>query len=436
MKNTEDRSLPSGKTVTAERKTGFVVMAKPVGSVCNLRCRYCYYLDAGTRRKEEPHEGRKIMSDEVLENFIRQYFEDNPGPAVQFNWHGGEPTLAGLDFYKKVVALQKKYCPVGWEFWNNIQTNGLLLDDEWCAFLAENHFDIGFSIDGTESIHDRFRVHPDGSPSYEEASESILRLQAHGIQPDLLCTVTMDAAKNPEKVYRTLKNFHTGWIQFIPIVVREQEVQQEDPEAEPQVEMAVEQMSETEKPAVRLTPESVTPQAYGKFLCDIFDQWICHDLGSTDVQLFAETAQVLAGGQASLCTMAPVCGRVPVLEYDGNVYSCDHFVDTEHCLGNVLDTRISALLENDFQKAFGMSKQTALPGKCRSFPYLRLCSGGCLKDRFHADGSYDLCDGLRMYYEHAVPLLQEIMAMSRRKVPNGTIMAEMRSRLKKLGKRV
>lgn len=408
------------------KKTGFVVMAKPVGSVCNLRCRYCYYLDAGERRGEAPAEGRKIMSDEVLEVFIRQYFEDNPGPAVQFNWHGGEPTLAGLDFYRKAVELQKKYCPEGWEFWNNIQTNGLLLDEEWCAFLAENRFDIGLSIDGTEMIHDKYRIHPDGSPSYEQAAESIRRLQAHGIQPDLLCTVTMDTAKSAEKAYRTLKNFHTGWIQFIPIVVRRQTGEGTE-DAEEQREHTAE---------IELTSESVTPEAYGKFLCDVFDQWISHDLGAVDVQLFAETAQVLAGGQASLCTMAPVCGRVPVLEYDGNVYSCDHFVDKEHCLGNVKEHRISALLDTEEQKAFGMAKRDALAEKCRQCPYLKLCSGGCLKNRFLEGGAYDLCEGLRMFYDHAVPLLKDIMAMSRKRIPNGTIMAEMRSRLKKQGKRV
>ena len=371
------------------KPNSFVVMAKPVGSVCNLHCSYCYYLDAGARNGQF-HQQR--MTDQLLENYIRQYIEASPGPTVQFTWHGGEPALAGLDFYKKAVALQKKYLPQGWECWNNLQTNGLLLNDEWCEFLAENHFDVGLSIDGSQQIHDRYRKHPNGRGSFEEAAAAVRRLQAHGIQPDLLCTVTADSAKDPLAVYRGLKSLNTGWIQFIPIVRRENG---------------------------KVTPDSVTPEGYGKFLCDIFDQWIYHDLGQLDIQLFAEMALVWSGGEASLCWMAPVCGRVLIVEQDGGVYSCDHFVDPQHHIGNIQEASLAQLAELPFQQQFGNAKRDKLTSQCKNCRWLSLCNGGCLKDRFAVSeegepGLYYLCDGLRALFAHGEKPLKQVMEYSRR----------------------
>lgn len=386
---------------------GFVVMAKPVGSRCNLRCEYCYYLDAGKRNGEEVQER---MSYETLEAMIRQHIEGNPGPAIQFNWHGGEPLLAGLDFYRKAVELEQKYLPAGWECWNNIQTNGVLLDDEWCAFLAENHFDIGLSIDGCALVHDRYRHHPDGSGSYAEALRGAELLKKHGIQPDLLCTVNSFTAKNAQRVYAGLRSLHTGWIQFIPIVVR--------------------------FPDGSLAPESVTPEAYGQFLTEVFREWASHDMGKLDVQLFAETASSLAGIPANLCTMCETCGRVLIAEHDGSVYSCDHFVDPAHRIGNLHEASLAELVDLPVQKAFGNAKKTGLTGKCRRCRHLSICHGGCLKDRFFVNeageaGQYYLCEGLKAYFDLAVPVLRQCMNWSRQGMGSDMIMARLRTAFKK-----
>jgi len=383
-----------GDTATSETipASPFSVMVKPVGSHCNLRCSYCYYLPT-------PQFGPPRMTDEALETFVRQYIAASQGPAVSFVWHGGEPTLAGLDFYRRVVQLQQQYLPDGWECWNNLQTNGVLLDDEWCEFLAHNHFDVGLSIDGTPEIHDQYRPNPQGAGSYQAAVDAIARLQAHGVQPDLLCTVTSTTTRDALSVYRRLRDFGTGWVQFIPIV-RESESGQ-------------------------LTPDSVSGQAYGDFLVTVFDEWVLHDLGRLNVQLFAETMRVLAGGQAGLCWMAPTCGRALIVEADGGVYSCDHFVTPKHRLGSVLGDELGQLADSPEQLEFGDEKRTGLPPECLSCPWLDLCNGGCPKDRLW-DGHNVLCAGLSQFFAHAVPKLTQIIAMTRAGGTPSAIMDELR----------
>ena len=382
-------------------------MAKPAGASCNLRCRYCYYLGSSERRKA-PASG--IMSDETLETYIRQYIEGNPGPELTFFWHGGEPLLSGLDFYKKAVALEKKYCPEGLTVYNNIQTNGTLLNDEWCAFFKEERFDVGLSIDGAGWLHDEYRIHGDGRGSYDEAVRGIALLKKHGILPDLLSTVTLDSCRKPLNVYNALKSFHTGWVQFIPIVVKR----------------GLSAAGET-----LVTEESVTPEAYGRFLIAVFDEWASHDLGTTDVQLFSEIAGILAGNPSHLCMLSPVCGQVAVLEWDGKVYSCDHFVDEAHCIGDIRETPLRELMELPRQKAFGEAKSSGLPETCVKCPYLSLCNGGCLKDRFLPDGRYYLCEGLRRFFDHSVPVLKMILEETKRGTSAGNVMAKVRSLLKK-----
>ncbi len=368
-------------------KDPFVVMVKPMGSACNLRCSYCYYLDAGTRTGK-PHQTR--MTDEMLEEFIRGYIKASPGPNVSFVWHGGEPTLAGLPFFEKAVALQKKYLPEGFSCWNNLQTNGILLDEEWCRFLAENHFDVGLSIDGASWIHDRFRKDINGNGTYDRTVEAAKRLKAAGIRPDLLCTVTRASSEEPLAVYRALRGLDTGWIQFIPIVCRDEQG--------------------------NVTPDSVTPEGYGRFLSVIFDEWLQNDLGKLDVQLFAEMATVYAGRPASLCYMAPRCGRVLIVEHDGSVYSCDHFVDGDHRIGNIAETSLGALVDSPLQKKFGGSKEEKLTAKCKRCPWLFLCRGGCLKDRFAVtedgeEGLYYLCKGMEAFFAHTEKPVKTVMEM-------------------------
>ena len=367
----------------------FVVMAKPVGSRCNMRCSYCYYLDKG-RFSTHPKQTR--MSFTLLERLIRQTIEANPGPVVSFTWHGGEPTLAGLDFYEKALELERKYLPKGWQAWNSLQTNGLLLNDRWCRFLKEHRFDVGLSIDGSAAVHDANRRDLGGGPTFQRARQAAARLKAAGVLPDLLCTVNAQNLQDPEGVYQALRELGTGWVQFIPIVAF--------------------------LPDGSLAPQSVTPQGYGTFLRRVFDLWVRQDLGKLDVQLFAEMARILAGGEPSLCWMSPTCGRVLVVEEDGGVYACDHFVDGEHRLGDLNRQRLEPLANSPRQLAFGSRKEEALTGECRSCPWYRFCGGGCPKDRFALSqegeaGQYYLCPGLKEFFAHVVPVLEQVMALSR-----------------------
>ena len=372
-----------------ERQAPFVMMAKPVGSRCNMRCSYCYYLEKG---KYSSHAKQTRMSFDLLEKLIRQYITASPGPVVSFTWHGGEPTLAGLDFYQKVVELEQKYLPRGWEAWNNLQTNGLLLNDAWCRFLKQNRFDVGLSIDGSAAVHDRNRRDRGGNTTYDRVRKAAERLRNAGILPDLLCTVNSASLEDPIAVYEGLRALGTGWVQFIPIVVR--------------------------FPDGSMAQESVTPEGYGDFLCRVFDAWVTQDLGRLDVQFFAETARVWAGGEASLCWMTPTCGRVLIAEEDGSIYSCDHYVDPPHRIGSLQTGNLGKLANSSAQFAFGDAKQDTLTAQCRACPWLSACNGCCPKDRFAVSrdgepGQSYLCQGLERFFAHAWDPLQRVMALSR-----------------------
>lgn len=418
----------------------FTVMAKPVGPRCNLACSYCYYLET-----EGMYGGARppTMSLGLLETYIRQYIEASPGPVVAFTWHGGEPTLAGLDFYRAAVELQQRYLPPGWTCWNNLQTNGILLDDEWCSFLAEAHFDVGLSIDGTEYVHDTYRRDRGGRGTHARVVEVARRLQAHGIQPDLLCTVTSTSAEDPVGVYRALRDLNTGWMQFIPIVRR--------------------------GPDGSVTPDSITPDGYGDFLCAVFDEWARNDIGRLEIQQVAEMALVWSGGTSNVCFMALTCGRVLIVEHDGAVYSCDHFVSPEHRIGYIGGSSEAAmatstggcivasssvdavefsagqaddcpagstlstlgdLVDSAVQRRFGDAKRDALPKQCRACAWLDVCNGGCPKDRFvRADGgdlNY-LCPGLRRLFAHAEQPLRRIIELRRKGAAPAAIMAALRA---------
>lgn len=386
-----------------QARAPFVVMAKPVGPLCNLRCSYCYYLET-ERFYSESHSFR--MSDALLETYIRQYIAASPGPIVLFVWHGGEPALAGLDFYRRAVELQKRYLPEGWTCWNNLQTNGILLDDEWCSFLAEAHFDVGLSLDGTPWLHDAYRKDRGGQGTYERAVTAVRRLQAHGIQPDLLCAVTSSLAKEPASVYRALSSLNTGWIQFIPIVRRTQDG--------------------------LMTPDSVTGEAYGDFLCRVFDEWLYHDLGKLEVQFFAELSLVWSGGTANVCWMAPTCGRVLIVEHDGGVYSCDHFVTPDHRIGDLQASQLAELVDAPAQRRFGADKSDRLPTQCLSCQWLAVCNGGCPKDRFAftndgEPGLNYLCSGLRQFFAHTERPLKQVIEWRRRGLSTEAIMNELRT---------
>ena len=285
-------------------------------------------------------------------------------------------------------------------------TNGILLDDEWCSFLADAHFDVGLSIDGTRWLHDAYRKDLQGRGTYECVVASIHRLQAHGIQPDLLCVVTSAVAKEPISVYRALRDFNTGWIQFIPIVRRASNGQ--------------------------ITSDSVTGEAYGHFLCTVFDEWVHHDLGRLNVQFFAEMLLVWSGGTTNVCWMAPTCGRVLIVEHDGGVYACDHFVTPEHRIGDLETSLLSELVDAPIQRRFGDNKRDRLSAQCRSCSWLMVCNGGCPKDRFALaedgePGLNYLCSGLRHFFAYAEKPLKKVIERMRQGLSPEAIMAELRA---------
>lgn len=360
----------------------FHVMTKPIGPVCNLDCAYCYYLrkDALFAAGEDFR-----MSAEVLEGFVHDYIAAHPGPHVDFAWQGGEPTLMGLDFFRRAVALQKRYLPGGWTCANALQTNGTLLDEDWGTFLREEGFLVGISMDGPAELHDVYRLDKRGRPTHAAVLRGLRLLQRLGVEHNVLCTVHRGNACHPLEVYRFFREAGVTWLQFIPIVERSGEA--------------------------GVSERSVDADQYGTFLCSIFDEWIRHDVGSVFVQIFEEAARVWAGMPASLCVLQETCGRGLVIEHNGDVYACDHFVAPEHRRGNVADGDLAAMVESPEQRAFGQAKRDALPRVCRRCEVRFLCHGGCPKERFirSADGepglSY-LCPGHRRFFRHAAPQLR------------------------------
>jgi len=365
-----------------------VVMAKPVGPVCNFNCGYCYYL-----RKTGlfgPGE-RYRMGHDILEAYVAALIAASPGPDVHFVWHGGEPTLAGMPFYTEALALQERYLPAGWSCENNIQTNGSLLDDAWCAFLAEHRFTVGLSIDGPARLHDAGRPDRRGRPTHDRVMRGLRNLRAHGIEPDVLCTLNARNVAYPAEVYRFFLREDVRWLQFLPVVDRGADG--------------------------RVSDWSVPAEAMGEFLCSVFDEWVRHDVGRIGVQNFLEGLLVATGRPANLCVVAETCGRALAIEHDGVVYSCDHFVDPAHRLGDVAADGIAALVGGDEQRGFGAAKRDALPACCRACPVLVYCNGGCPKDRFIASpegesGLNYLCAGYRRFFGHVEPYLGRMAALA------------------------
>ena len=379
----------------------FVVMAKPVGPVCNLDCGYCYYL----KKKDlfAPGEVFK-MRPEVLEAYVASFIASSPGPVVHFGWHGGEPTLAGIEFYRHALELQRHYLPAGWRCVNNLQTNATLLDERWCAFLAEQNFAVGISIDGSARLHDAYRADRRGRSTHARAMRGLGLLRAAGVDPDVLCTLNAANAAEPTEVYRFFLDNGVRWLQFLPVVER------------------------LEDGAV--SERSVGPQAMGEFLCSVFDEWVRHDIGRIGVQNFLECFLVASGRPPNICIMSPTCGQVLAMEHDGSVYACDHFVDPDHVLGNVTRDGLGALLELPQQIAFGHAKQADLPGCCHRCHVRRFCNGGCPKDRFASSpegegGLNYLCAGYELFYEHALPYLEQMVALSRQDRPISDLSGEL-----------
>ncbi len=374
------------------------VMTKPVSSMCNLSCRYCYYLEKANLYRNEDKAGRFTMSEDLLERFIRDYIESQTMPQVLFSWHGGEALMRPLSFYKRVVELQKHYAR-GVQIDNSIQTNGTLLTDEWCEFFRENGWLVGVSIDGPQEFHDEYRRNKMGQPSFRKVMQGINLLNKHGVEWNALAVVNDFNADYPLDFYNFFKEIGCRYIQFTPIVERFYPHKDGRHLASPM-----------DNGKVPLADFSVSPEQWGEFLVTLFDEWVKEDVGKYFIQLFDATLANWVGQQPGVCTMARTCGHAGVMEYNGDVYSCDHFVFPEYKLGNIRTHTLVEMMYGERQQQFGMDKYAKLPAQCKNCEFLFACNGECPKNRFAftADGEPGLnylCSGYKRYFRHVAPYM-------------------------------
>lgn len=371
------------------------VMLKPAGAHCNLACKYCYYLEKNNLYQNSH---RHLMSDEMLEQFTREYIEAQTMPQVLFTWHGGEPLMRSIDFYKKALALQKKYAH-GKQIDNAIQTNGTLLTDEWCEFFAKNHWLVGISIDGPQEYHDHYRMTPAGKPSWEKVMQGISLLKKHRVEWNAMAVVNAYNAEHPLEFYHFFRDNGCQYLQFTPIVERLTE--HEDGRTLASI---------ADDREIPLADASVTPQQWGNFLCTIFDDWVRHDVGKTFVEIFDCTLANWMGVLPGICAYSKECGHAGVMEHNGDVYSCDHFVFPEYKLGNIREQSLIDMLYGEKQQAFSRLKHTSLPRQCKECDMEFACHGECPKNRFEKDkygepGLNYLCQGYYQYYTHVSPYM-------------------------------
>ena len=396
----------------AVRITGpqaFNIMIKPVGSLCNLRCRYCYYLDkADIYGGKEPR-----MTYEMLETFIREYIAANDVPEVLFNWHGGEPLLMGLDFYRKAIQLQKKYAS-GKRIRNALQTNATLVTAEWAAFFRENGFLIGVSLDGPKDVHDCYRAGKGGGSTSERVVKGIAELYKAGVDYNIMTTVNSKSEGRGLEIYQFLKGAGTRFIQFMPVLEHVKDGRIVSPDEE----------------GSQIAPWSVSAEGFGRFLCDIFDYWVRHDVGSVFINQFDSTLAMWCGEQPGTCTFAQTCGGNSVIEHNGDLYPCDHFVYEDYRIGNVLETDLRTLMASEKQIRFGIDKRNGLPKKCVTCRWYFACHGECPKHRFNRTDSGEpglnaLCDGYSMFFSHVAPYMERMKQLLSEGRPPADIMSEL-----------
>ena len=380
------------------------VMLKPAGAHCNLACKYCYYLE---KNKLYPTAQRHLMSDEMLEQFTREYIEVQTMNQVLFTWHGGEPLLRSIDFYRKALSLQQKYAG-GRRIDNVIQTNGTLLTDEWCEFFAQNHWLVGISIDGPQPDHDHYRLTAAGKPSWQKVMQGIKLLKKHGVEWNAMAVVNAYNANHPLEFYRFFKENGCQFLQFTPIV--ERLTRHEDGRT---------LASLADKDEISLSEASVAPEQWGYFLCAIFDEWVRKDVGKIFVEIFDCTLANWMGISPGICAYSKECGHAGVMEHNGDVYSCDHFVFPEYKLGNIRDHSLIDMLYGEQQQEFSRLKHSSLPRQCKECDMEFACHGECPKNRFMKDKYGDsglnyLCPGYYHYYQHVAPYMdymkQELMS--------------------------
>ena len=402
-----------------EAAQGVHLMAKPTGAICNLDCSYCFYLE---KESMFPKRHRFLMSDEVLRSYIAQNIRNEPSPEVLFTWQGGEPMLRGLEFYRQAVAIQRQLSN-GKTIRNALQTNGVLLDEQWCEFLAEAGFTVGISLDGPREIHDAARVDKQGKPTFDAVINGIALLRKFRVEFNVLVTVTKEVSKHPQEVYRFLKGQGVTHIQFNPVVERIAKG------ADRELGLTFAQpgggglMSQT----AQLSPHSVAPEGYGEFLIAIFDEWVRGDVGTVYVMNFEWALASFLRLPATVCLFAENCGRSLVLEHDGNVYSCDHFVYPDYLIGNILNSDLAGLVDSPRQRAFGVAKSANLPDYCQRCDVRFACHGECPKNRFALTpdgqpGLNYLCPSYKSYFKHITKYMNAMAKLISHGQPASLIM--------------
>jgi len=372
--------------VVKQLSRDFQIFVKPAGASCNLRCSYCYYLG---KKDLFPDSPTLRMNVEILEKYICQHIEASEDDIIMFSWHGGEPLLAGMDFYQKAVQLQKKYKPSGRKILNGIQTNATLLTEEWCRFFATEDFIAGISIDGPGELHNKFRRTTRNEPTLQNVLYGYELLQKYGVTTEILCVLNSENVKYPLIIYNFFRQLGTKYITFLPLVTR-------DPGS-----------------PTGVSTESVGANDFGSFLSDIFNEWIAKDIGKIKIQIFEEALRPAFNQEHTMCIFRENCGGVPVVEHNGDFYSCDHYVDREHYLGNIADRPVGYYLDSERQRAFGMAKSLTLPRYCIECTVKEMCNGECPKNRFikSPDGEPGLnylCSGYKMFFENCQPFLETL----------------------------
>lgn len=405
---------------SSNRLAGFHIMAKPVGPICNLDCKYCFYLE---KENLYPETSDWRMSDDILESYIRQYIEAQNIPVVSFAWQGGEPTLLGVNYFRRIVELEKKYAK-GKRIENAFQTNGILLDDEWGEFLAQNDFLVGLSIDGPRALHDKYRVDKGGKPTFDRVMRGLGYLKKHNVEFNTLTVVQRHNSYHPLEVYRFLKEIGSGFMQFIPIVERIAGASAPD---------GLVLISPNSNVSARVSPWSVEPIRFGKFLNAIFDEWVRNDVGTYFVQIFDVALESWLGMEPSLCVFRETCGLALAIEHNGDVYSCDHYVYPEYKLGNIIENPLGALVNSRQQRHFGQDKHDTLPRYCRECEVRFACNGECPKHRFlrtpdGEEGLNYLCQGYKLFFNHIDPYMRFMAEELRQRRRPANVMEWVRQR--------
>ncbi len=410
MTASPNSTTPEARLTAAPFAHPMYIMVKPVGSACNLRCDYCYYLE---KQHLYANEGRQMLSDELLERFIREYIESQTTPEVLFTWHGGEPLVRPLAFYEKVVRLQQRYAR-GRRIANSLQTNGTLINDDWARFFHDQGWLIGVSLDGPEAYHDAFRRTRGGGPSFRNVIRGIDILNRHAVEWNALAVANRLNGDHPLSFYRFFKNIGCQYIQVTPVV--ERLAHHDDGR---QLASLVDEG--------QLAPFSIRPKQWGNFLCTIFDEWVRHDVSMFFFNIFDATLANWVGVAPGLCTMAKHCGHAGVMEHNGDVYSCDHFVFPEYKLGNIHEQSLVEMMYSERQRRFGRAKADSLPTQCRECQWLNACHGECPRNRFIRTANGEpglnyLCEGYRQYFSHVVPYMDVMKRLLGEKRPPAEIM--------------